>query len=385
MFRFKTLNSALKVTGGKGARYPWESTESGDEGTPPGPWMYEVHHIAVIALESWIHFLYTQSKDFLKNIAYPVIKECAEYFRLWHVYEINEEKAMIGACTDLDETVFPVKNPVYTSCGIIRTFLIAAKASEILKTDNKLRLLWRRLAEKLLRNLPFDGEKYIPFHGATHQSLCSLGILFPFEVLNPEDERVRRTVFDYRKRCHSTVGWKGGSTEAYRGQNSIWNTAWLAICLARMGEGELAYDALKRATLLTNTFGSVNEQLIDGRVQRPWFTTGAGAYAYALNEMLVQSTLTEIKILPAIPSKWRNLSFKLRCKGNILIEVKVFDGLVKEISLESPKETSREVLIPKNLIREKYKIEGGTIEGIKDKGLFRSFKITFKKASIKTY
>jgi len=377
-FRFQTLSRALKVTGGKGARYSWESTENGDEGTPPGPWMYEIHHIAIIALECWTHFLYTQDMGFLEETAYPVIRECAEYFRLWHVYEIDEEKAMIGACTDLDESIFPVRNPIYSSCSAICAFSIAAKASQMLGVDEELRLEWGKLAEKLANNLPRDEERYVPFLGAEHQSLGSLGVLFPFQVCDPGDEKARKTVFDYRERCRSTTNWKGGSTSAYEGQNWIWNTAWLATCLARMDEGELAYDALKKAVSSTDTFGSVNEARTGEKTYHPWFTTGAGAYVYALNEMLVQPDPDEIKLLPALPSEWDDVSFKLKCQGNVLVEAKIANGTLQELSLESPVEAHRRILIPKLAVSEEYEALGGELKLLGSEDAYVAFQAFFK-------
>ena len=367
LFRLRTLSKALRMTGGKGARYPYESTEDGDEGSPPGPTLYEIHQIATIALECWIHYLYTLNLNFLKKI-YPVIRECAEYFRLWHVYEVGD-KAFIGACTDLDESIYPVREPLYTTCGAIRTFLSAAEASRILGLDEQLRPIWERLAKKLLENLPFDGEKYVPFRGATHQSLGALGVVFPYEVLDPRDERARRTVFDYMERCRSAIGWRPTSrtgSDAFfigEGEGWIWNTAWLATCLARMGEGELAYKVLKEIVEMVDTFGSINEAKTKSKTVHHWFVTGAGAYVYALNEMLVQSTPVKIMLFPAIPLAWKDLSFKLRCQGNVTVEAGVANSRLRFINIKFCSEpvgtVQRKVIIPSKYVPEKYDVSGG--------------------------
>lgn len=385
MFRLKTLNRALRVTGGKGARYSWESTEDGDEGCPPSPTLYEIHHIATIALECWIHYLYTHDLKFLRKV-YPVIKECAEYLRLWHVYEIDKDKAIIGACTDLDESIFPVRKPFYTCCGATCAFSIASKASQLLGVDEKLRSVWKKLAEKLLDNLPFDGEKYVPFDGANHQSLGVLGVIFPFSVLDPEDERVRKTVFDYMGRCRSTMGWRPTSRsekDAFfvgEGEGWIWNSAWLATCLARMGEGRLTYDVLKKIVSATDAFGSVSEAKTAERTIHHWFTTGAGAYVYALNEALIQSTLDEVRILPAASPGWSNLSFKLLCQGKLTVETRIVNGKLRELNMVSPVETSRKILIPGGLVSKKYKALGGEFVflGLKNKKAL--FQAHFRRA-----
>ncbi|HID90733.1 TPA: hypothetical protein EYP44_02085, partial [Candidatus Bathyarchaeota archaeon] len=383
-FRFQTLGRALRVTGGKGARYSWESTEDGDEGCPPGPWMHEIHHIATTALECWTHYLYTQDLKFLRQIAYPVIRECAEYFRLWHVYETADGRAIIGACTDLDESLFPVRNPIYTCCGAVCTFSIAAKASRMLGVDETLRPVWERLAKRLLDNLPFDGEKYVPFRGATHQSLCALGVIFPFPALSPKDERVRVTVFDYLKRCRSATGWRPtsrGEEDAFfigEGETWIWNSAWLATCLARMGEGRLAYDVLREIVSVTDTFGSVNEARTAEKTMHHWFTTGAGAYVYALNQTLVQSTPDEIRILPAVPPEWGDVRFRLRCQGNAVIETRVANGMIQELRMESPVETHRRILIPQRIVGDRYEAIGGEFEPLGKEDTSAAFRGHFR-------
>jgi len=388
LFRLRTLSKALKMTGGKGARYPYESTEDGDEGSPPGPTLYEIHQMATIALECWIHYLYTQNLDLLRKI-YPVIRECAEYFRLWHVYEIND-KAFIGVCTDLDESIYPVREPLYTTCGAIRTFLSAAEASRILGLDEQLRSIWEKLAKKLLENLPFDGEKYIPFKGASHQSLGALGVVFPYEVLDPGDERARRTVFDYMRRCRSTIGWRPTSrmeSDAFfigEGEGWIWNTAWLATCLARMDEGELAYEVMREIVKMVDTFGSINEAKTKDKTVHHWFVTGAGAYVYALNQMLIQSTPDRIVLFPAIPSAWEELSFKLRCQGNVTVEAKIANNKLHFIKIESyfePKRINQKnIAVPSIYISENYNVSGGVFKLLAIEKGIALFQASFRRS-----
>ena len=378
-FRLQTLSKALEMTKGAGARYPWESTEQGDEASPPGPWRNEVHLMAIIASECWTHYLYTQDLEFLRQI-YPVIKECAEYLRQWHVYELSEDKAVIGACTDLDEALFPVRNPLYTLSGTIHTLRIASQASQILGLDEDLPSIWRELARKLENTLPCDGEKYIPFEGASHQSLGCLGIVFPFCLLSPQDPIVRKTIFDFMNRCRTLTGWRPSSHKDFylksimgekmeEKESWIWNSAWLATCLARMEEGELFHQVFEKIKPLTDAFGSLSEVKTSKQTLHHWFVTAAGSYVYALNEALVQSSPEEIRILPAVPRKWDEISFKLSCQGNVKVEIKFSQGRVRQLCLSSSLKQRRRIVIPEGLVGIQYQVSGGKLAclGTKDK------------------
>ena len=58
-------------------------------------------------------------------------------------------------------------------------------------------------------------------------------------------------------------------------------------------------------------------------VFRPWFTTAAGSFIYAVNRMLVQREEDVLYIAPALPESEKSFSFKLSAYGNITVEVTV--------------------------------------------------------------
>ena len=71
----------------------------------------------------------------------------------------------------------------------------------------------------------------------------------------------------------------------------------------------------------------INEQTV---YMRPWFTTASGIFITAVNEMLLQSDGSTIKILPAFPHS-ENLSFKLAAKGGIVVEASVQNGNLEKV------------------------------------------------------
>ena len=60
------------------------------------------------------------------------------------------------------------------------------------------------------------------------------------------------------------------------------------------------------------------------------------AFASSLQEMLLQSHTGTIRIFPAIPSSWKDVSFRtLRTEGAFLVSAAMRDGKVSEVKVRS--------------------------------------------------
>lgn len=92
---------------------------------------------------------------------------------------------------------------------------------------------------------------------------------------------------------------------------------------------------------LPNSFHVNGEQQNKGYSKfkyRPFTLEGNFAFAAALQEMLIQSHTGVIRIFPAIPADWRNMSFKtLRCQGAFLVSAIQEEGKVTEVEIVSEK------------------------------------------------
>lgn len=342
-FRHATLDKARYRTWHTGARYAWESLEDGDDGAPHGASLDEIHHSALIALEAWLYWRYTDDDDFLEEIAYPVIREAAEFYRRWIIIELDEG-AIIQNCIDMDEKVVPAQNPLYTACAVITNFRIAAEVAARLGRDRAERRRWSELADKLESKLPQDDEKFLQYEGAEHASMVVLGVLHPFEIYAPEHPKVKQTIYDFMDRTANPVSYAAGTDPWYMEHAWTWATGWIAVCLARMGDRRNTYATVKKAMASAGLFGAMNEHLVveSGEPTVPWFTTASGVFVHALNEMLVRSTPEKIHLLPAIPRRWSDLNFKLQVQGNATLNVRMADGSLQELILEDRTGTKEE-------------------------------------------
>lgn len=140
--------------------------------------------------------------------------------------------------------------------------------------------------------------------------------------------------------------------------------SWLANMYARMSDGEKAADALRTfATCFcsSNTFHLNGDQSGTGKssyTYRPFTLEGNFAFASGLQEMLIQSHTGVIRVFPAIPESWKNVSFEnLRAIGAFLVSSSMENGKVVRLSITSEMGGHASVAVPgqQNLIYLNFK------------------------------
>ena len=120
--------------------------------------------------------------------------------------------------------------------------------------------------------------------------------------------------------------------------------SWEGSLYARAFEGEKAAEALRvfaSCFCLKNSFHANGDQCKAGHstmTYRPFTLEGNFAFASAIQEMLIQSHTGVVKIFPAIPSGWKDVSFdKLRTYGAFLISVKMENGVISAVEIIAEK------------------------------------------------
>jgi alpha-L-fucosidase 2 len=113
---------------------------------------------------------------------------------------------------------------------------------------------------------------------------------------------------------------------------------------ARARDGEKAEKALEifsTAFCLRNSFHCNGDQSGKGYSNfhyRPFTLEGNFAAAAGLQEMLLQSYSGTIRIFPAIPADWKDISFKtLRAEGAFLVSAERKGGVTHSVTIISEK------------------------------------------------
>lgn len=331
-FRYDILETAVQRVSSKNvkqANYYCEVMEDGYDSGVPGYWHEHVFQNASVVLNFWEYYKYTKDIEFLKNMAYPVAKYCAAFFMNNMVYEEESGKTVIVSCTDLERLGASVKNAYMTTCSAIKLFEVFSSIASEISADEEFGKKCLKTANALRKYLPKDSEKYIPYPNCKEKSIGVLSGCFPYKVQLREDKLQRRAIDDF-----VADELTFGNMYQVGGHISSWYAAWKAIVYADLWDDSV-YNSLKQANESVGCFGEMFEINEKGCVFRPWFTTAAGAYIYAANRMLVQSEDDIIYIAPSLPKSEKSFSFNLAVYGNMLIEVKVKNLHLTDISIKS--------------------------------------------------
>ena len=258
------------------AKYPWQSIEIPQlEGARPGFWLEHIFHMTHIGLICHECAKALRDGTFDRETAYPVMKACAEYHRIFSVCHLGEGRDIIGKCTDLERLGPGRENAFMTTCGVIALFHAAADLAEKLQCDEPERRLWRELAASLTCTLPHDGARYVPYPGCAEPSVALLTGLYPYRVLPPDDPKQLRA-FDWFCENERTVGNMYPTGDSL----CIWYAGIKTMALLRLGRIEDAGRLIAKMAGATGNFSEVFE--IYETCHHPWFTTAEGIYLESL-------------------------------------------------------------------------------------------------------
>ena len=299
---------------------------------------------AWLSTHMWEHWLFTLDKEFLSETAYGYMREAALFF-IDYMFEAPDGTLRSGPSMS-PELSFYVDTPEHNKEAYIAfsptmdTEIITAclrnyiACEEILKRDKRL----KSKAEATLAKLPplkvgKHGQlmEWLEDYDETdvgHRHISHAFALYPDNAVNketPELLKAIRTTIDRRL--------------ANGGGHTGWSRAWLINLFARLGDGENAEKHLRllftRSTL-DNMFDNHPPFQIDGN-----FGGAAG-----IAEMLIQSHMGYISLLPAVSNKLSGSFRDLKARGGIDVSAEFSCGQVTKLELRSAKKCNVRIECP---------------------------------------
>jgi alpha-L-fucosidase 2 len=312
-------------------------------GQPMGGWTQYSFGFTVSAWlgqHFYLHWKYSKDELFLNKRAYPWIRDVAVFLdQVAIIDEKGNRQLPLSSSPEIFDNsreAWFEETTNYDLALIQFTYKAAAELATELglneEADQWMNILaqWPELAVDPESGLVFAPG--FPYH-ESHRHFSHLMAFHPLGLIDVSqgeqaEKIIKNTLRNLEK--YGSDWWTG------------YSYSWLGNLYARAFEGENAASALKDfATCFTlpSSFHVNGDQSGTGKSKmtyRPFTLEGNFAFASGIQEMLIQSHTGVVRIFPAIPASWKELSFRnLRTVGAFLISAKREAGLCTQVKIIS--------------------------------------------------
>jgi len=303
----------------------WAMTNPvGNVGNGDPQWANWIMGAPWVSQHLWERFAYNGDKIYLKNTAYPVMKGAAEFCMAWMVDDgaghlvtspsTSPENRFYGE----DGKGWAVTKGATMDLGLIRNLLEnTIEAASLLKIDTDFR---NKMSIALAKMLPYqigkagNLQEWSMDYKETDSIHRHVSHLF---CLHPGNDISANKTPELFNACKQTLNTRGDG-------GTGWSRAWKIAFWARLLDGNHAYKLIQSDLELCtdrgfSETGGTYPNLLNACP--PYQIDGNFGVVEGMSEMLMQSHLKEIHLLPALPDAWASGSISgLKARGGFDLE-----------------------------------------------------------------
>ncbi|HSB94613.1 MAG TPA: glycoside hydrolase N-terminal domain-containing protein [Flavitalea sp.] len=315
------------------------------DGTEMGGWIqYSLSPTvsAWLAQHYYLQWRYAKDRNFLKNRAYPWLKDVAVFLEsITYIDSSGHRKLPISSSPEINNNSLDAWFDTNTNYDLALMKFAFMAASELAKELGlhedesrwkKIRDQFSDFAKTPSHELMFAAS--MPYN-QSHRHFSHAMAIYPLGLITWEQGIEAQQTITNTLKLLDKIGpaeWCG------------YSYAWLASLKARAKDGTgaaTALDIFRKAFCSVNSFHLNGDQTKSGYSNfqyRPFTLEGNFAFASGLQEMLIQSYAGFIEVLPAIPATWKDISFhNLRAEGAFLVSLELKSGLLETLKIVSEK------------------------------------------------
>lgn len=327
----------------------WAQTNPVGEGAGDPKWANWALGSPWLSQHLYEHYRFNGDKKYLKDTAYPLMKSAAEFCLDWLV---EKDGYLVTVPSTSPENIYLHPNGFKAAVTVASAmdmeiiwdlFTNVMEAAELLKVDKEFSILLKDKRSKLSPLKIGKKGNLVEWFGdwededPQHRHVSHLYALHPGREISPLID----TTFANAARKTLEIRGDGGTG---------WSKAWKINFWSRLLDGNHAYkmyQELLKTSTMNNLFDTHPPFQIDGN-----FGATSG-----IAEMFLQSHLSSIQILPALPDVWKTGSiFGIKARGGFVMDIEWKEGRLTKLKVYSSVGGNCKITLTGNVMPEKNTI-----------------------------